>query len=720
MSHDSTASRNVALATADRVFAIRATTDDFGRIISARVESDERADLVGQRCYSAFAGRPEPCVECPLLSERDGAASVVVLTQTGDKPYVVVNTAHRAEAVVVVQERPIDEDLVARLQDARVKRLADRARLTGRERQVLQLMLLGRTVADIGVVLGVREADREVPPEERPRQARGGFAARLPAHRARALGPIGQPYGPARRGPSTTGVDGMSEHEPQQAARADLHGAIIDNLPVMVFVKDAAELRFVLVNRVAEQVLGRTRAELLGRTDHDFFTKEQADFFQSKDRETLAATGAVAVIEEPVSTPGGARWLRTLKIALRDDAGVARYLLGVSEDITAKRALQEELRQAQKMEWMGKLAAGVAHDVNNLLTVIIGCAELAAVALHAGDPVRDDVAEVALAGWRAADLTRQLMTFTRVQPLRSENVDLNRVVANLEKILRRLLEKSIHVLTVPGASWLLCAEPSALDSVLMNLVVNARDAMPNGGRLTIETANVEPDDGAAKTEPSGLSGPHVMLSVSDTGQGMDQETLARVFEPFFTTKPSGVGTGLGLSNVQSVVCQLGGKIHIDSAVGVGTTVKVYLPRAQDCAGDARAKDAVQAVAERGSETVLVVDDDEQLLRVVSSVLRRHGYNVLSANGPAEALLVSEQHKGEIDLMLSDVVMPLLDGPQLTERLRRARPAIKVAFMSGYAANAIHRQEPLAPGVVLIAKPFSTVGLLKQLREVLRS
>jgi PAS domain S-box-containing protein len=501
----------------------------------------------------------------------------------------------------------------------------------------------------------------------------------------------------------------------------DFLRSIIDSLPLMVFVKDAVELRFELVNRAGEELLGRGREELIGRTDHDFFTKEQADFFRAKDRETLASTGPIVVSEEPISTPEGMRWLRTVKMAIRDEAGAARHLLGISEDITVKRELEDKLRQAQKMDWIGKVAAGVAHDFNNVLSVIITCAEVAMEDLQAGDPVHDELTEIARAGSRAAQLTSQLLAFTRAQALPARSVDLNQVITAMEKMLRRLLEANIQLTTaLAGAAWPVCVDPSALEQVLMNLVVNARDAMPHGGRLTIETANVELDDAFAHGHPGASPGPHVMLAVSDTGTGMDKATMARVFEPFFTTKALGAGTGLGLWNVYGIVRRLGGTVWVYSEVGAGTIFKVYLPCARAASSHDPASVSPPALGKRGSETVLVVEDEEQVLRVVSGVLRRCGYHVLAASSPAEALLLSEQHTGEIDLLLSDVVMPLLNGQQLADRLRRTRPGMNVAFMSGYTANAIEGRELLTPGFVLIQKPFSTSTLLQKIREALGS
>ncbi|MDB4993594.1 MAG: sensor hybrid histidine kinase, partial [Myxococcaceae bacterium] len=475
----------------------------------------------------------------------------------------------------------------------------------------------------------------------------------------------------------------MSDDPGPCSFSADFLRSILDDLPLMVVVKDATELRFELVNRAGEELLGRRSAELVGRTDHDFFTKEQADFFQAKDRETLASTGSIDVREEPISTLDGVRWLRTVKTAVRDDGGVARHLLLISEDITVKRELEDKLRHAQKLEWVGQLAAGIAHDFNNLLAVIMTNADLATGDLQAGDPARCALADIQRAGARAAELTRQLLKSAGAQALPPQSGDLNQVITGMEKMLRRLLEANILVTTVLGAAsspvW---AAPSALEQVLMNLVINARDAMPEGGELTIETANVQLDDRFAKAHSGATPGPHVMLAVSDTGTGMDKATVARVFEPFFTTKPPGAGTGLGLWNVYGIVRQLGGTVWVDSEVGAGTTFKVYVPRARSADSHAAVSGAPPAVVERGSETVLVVEDEEQLLRAVSSVLRRSGYKVLSANSPAEALLLSEQQAGDIDLLLSGVIMPLLNGQQLADRLRRTRPGMKVAFMSG--------------------------------------
>lgn len=497
--------------------------------------------------------------------------------------------------------------------------------------------------------------------------------------------------------------------------------AVIDALPLMIFVKDAAALRFTLMNAAGERLLGRGRSELIGRTDHDFFDREQADFFQAKDRETLSAEGPVDVREEPISTPAGVRWLRTLKMAVRDGSGVARHLLGISEDITEKRELEHKLRHAQKMDEIGKLVAGIAHDFNNVLAVILSAAELAIDDAPKGDSVRESLLEIVIAGKRGADLTGQLLSFTRSPAHLQRSVDVNEVIVRMERMLRRTLEEHVQLTTTLGARdatvW---ADPTTLEQIVMNLAVNARDAMPNGGTLTLETSNVDLDDTFLQGHPGANAGPHILVAFSDTGTGMDEATLSRVFEPFFTTKPPGSGTGLGLWNVYGIVHQMGGTVWIYSEVGMGTTVKVYLPRTSSSEADPERNGPLFHPGRRGTETILVVEDDEQLLRLVSAVLRRNGYSVLRAQSPAEALLLVELHQGVIDLLLTDVIMPLLDGQKLAERLRHARPEMRVMFMSAYPEAVISRRKMLAPGSVVLQKPFAASTLLERIRDVLGS
>ena len=501
--------------------------------------------------------------------------------------------------------------------------------------------------------------------------------------------------------------------------------SIIENIPLVVFVKDAEQLRYERLNQAAERLLGRGREELLGKNDYDLFPKEQADSFQRTDREAMAAESSLEISEAPIVTPAGQRWMRTMKMAIRDESGRPTHLLGIAEDVTARKATADELVhteallvQAQKVEAVGQLAGGVAHDFNNLLAVILSYAELVAEALREGDPLRADIVEITKAGERAAALTRQLLAFARKEAARPCVLDVNAVIAGVERLLERVVEESIDLRIVcePGL-WRVAADPTQIEQVILNLVVNARDAMPSGGKLTIETSNVEVDHGFAQLHVGMKPGPHVVLAVRDTGVGMDAATVAHIFEPFFTTKGIGRGTGLGLSTVFGVVKQSNGTITVDSAPSMGTTFKVYLPRTEAVARP-MSNAPPPTAARRGTATILVVEDDDQLRRLVTSVLRREGYEVLDASSPADALLLSEQHAGVIHLLLTDVVMPRMNGGQLAKRLTGTRPAMKVVFMSGHPPDVVLHHGVLDAGFVLIAKPFTASGLLAKVGEVL--
>jgi signal transduction histidine kinase/CheY-like chemotaxis protein len=396
----------------------------------------------------------------------------------------------------------------------------------------------------------------------------------------------------------------------------------------------------------------------------------------------------------------------------------------LSLDITeAKRTAtalvrsQEQLQHAQKMEAVGRLAGGVAHDFNNLLSVIMSYASLAQSDLPTGDPMSADLDEIVTAAQRAADLTRQLLAFSRPQAVAPRIIDLNAVLAGTEKMVRRLVGEDIHVRTVLAADLgRVRLDPGQVEQVLMNLVVNARDAMPGGGSLVIETGAVELDAEFAGEHLGVTPGPHVMLAVSDTGTGIAPDVRARIFEPFFTTKDVGKGTGLGLSTVFGIVRQNRGTIWVYSEPGRGAMFKVYFPR---CDEDAT-RDEPAAPPRRTShdETVLLVEDDDQLRTVAVAVLRRAGYTTLEARNGGEALIFCEQHEDVIDLLLTDVVMPHLNGPELAERLTRLRPGMRVLFMSGYSRNAAGQAPHLGAAVPRLEKPFSPDALLRMVRGAL--
>jgi len=387
----------------------------------------------------------------------------------------------------------------------------------------------------------------------------------------------------------------------------------------------------------------------------------------------------------------------------------------------ALRRSEEQLRQSQKMEAVGSLAGGVAHDFNNLLSVILSYCRLLADSLKAGDPMRDDLETIRQAGLRAATLTRQLLAFSRQQVLQPRIVDLNEVCTGMEKILRRVIGEDVELTSVAGPGLLkIMVDPGQMEQVIMNLAVNARDAMPKGGTLTIETANTHLDAKSTREQNGTKSGPHVMLAVTDTGIGMDAATQARMFEPFFTTKEVGKGTGLGLSTVFGIVKQSGGAISASSQLGLGTTFRTYFPVVE--VPEARAPQATEVTAARrivpATATILVVEDEERVRIVVSTVLRKYGYTVLEAPSGGDALIVNEQHPGPIDLLLTDVVMPRMSGPQLATRLVALRPEMRVLYMSGYIGGVNHENGFHVPSGEFLQKPITPETLAQRVQEVL--
>jgi len=384
------------------------------------------------------------------------------------------------------------------------------------------------------------------------------------------------------------------------------------------------------------------------------------------------------------------------------------------------RTLQDQFRQSQKMEAIGSLAGGVAHDFNNLLTIIKGYGQLSLMELKEGDPLKPNIEEIQKAAERAAGLTRQLLAFSRRQVMEMRVLDPNTLLRDLDKMLRRIIGEDIELVTLLADDLgTVKADGGQIEQVVMNLAVNARDAMQKGGKLTIETGNVELDSAYARKHVAVKPGPYVMLSVSDTGVGMTPEIRERVFEPFFTTKEKGKGTGLGLSTVYGIVKQSGGNIWVYSEPGKGTTLKIYLPRVDEPPEEVGQKGVKEGLP-RGSETVLVVEDEEEVRKLAVQILRRQGYTVLEASQGNEASHICEQHKGPIHLMVMDVVMPGMNGRELAKSLEPHHPEMKVLYMSGYTDNAIVHHGILEKRLNFIQKPFTIDGLLRKVREVLDS
>jgi len=517
------------------------------------------------------------------------------------------------------------------------------------------------------------------------------------------------------------------ERKQAEAALKESQGllqAIIDNSKTLIYVKDL-DGRFLLVNRHLAELLGGERRSLLGKTDYDFFSREQADAFRAVDKRVLAE-GVSVEAEEAGETAEGHRTYLSMKAPLFDPAGKAYGLCGISTDITERKRAEAallqkeaELRQAQKMEAIGNLAGGVAHDFNNLLTVILGSTELLAMKLETDSPGHADLQAIEEAAQRAGTLTRQLLAFGRKQILQPKLVDLNEVVSKIERILRRLIGEDIDLTVAAAPSLgLVLVDPGQAEQIIMNLAVNARDAMPTGGHLKIETAEVTLDARQAREHVGVTNGPHVMLAVSDTGVGMDAATQSRIFEPFFTTKEPGKGTGLGLSTVFGIVRQSGGAIEVISELGKGTTFKVYFPHSRAGRHERAPSPSSGVAAPGGRETILLVEDDKHVRVLARKLLTRAGYQVLEAEGAAEALALAARHTSSIHLLLSDVVMPRMGGRQLADKLLAERPGIKVMFMSGYTDDSILRHGVLASGISLLQKPFTRESLLHQVRQIL--
>jgi two-component system, cell cycle sensor histidine kinase and response regulator CckA len=488
--------------------------------------------------------------------------------------------------------------------------------------------------------------------------------------------------------------------------------SLIATIPDNIYFKDR-DSRFIKINNGMARWFGLADpGGAVGKTDSDFFGPEHADRAFVDEQGVMASGSPIVGLEEKETWPDGRiTWVSTTKVPIRDAAGRVVGLVGISRDITERRRLEEQLRQAQKMEAIGRLSGGIAHDFNNLLGVIFGYGSLLSKSLPKGTVPHRNVELILGAAERAAALTRQLLAFSRHQVLEPKKADLGALVRGLEDMLRRLIGEDVE-LVVHGAPdlWPVVVDSGQLEQVVMNLVVNARDATPSGGRILVETRNVRAD-----SEEHGL-GPHVTLVVSDTGEGMSPETQARLFEPFFTTKAPGKGTGLGLATTYGIVQQSGGRIEVRSEVGRGSTFTVHFPRTTETALVGSAPTG--PVGERpggGGETILLVEDEEALGLVISDVLEAAGYTVIPTTSPIDALARIEADPQAADLVLSDVVMPGLSGPQLVARLRCVRPDLRFLFMSGYPDEALN----LAGDVVRwIQKPFSTDVLMREVRAAL--
>ncbi len=494
---------------------------------------------------------------------------------------------------------------------------------------------------------------------------------------------------------------------------------LFDSNPHPMWVYDEETLRFLAVNDAMVRSYGWSREELLTMNLRQIRPPEEVPAM-------LASVASTRAHREPRPPGSGQVWRHQRKDGSRIDVEVAatslpfhgrnaRLVLGT--DVTDKRQLEARLLQSQKMEALGLLAGGIAHDFNNLLGVILGYADLLAEDLGPGHPGQPRLEQISNATRSAVGLTGQLLTFSRKQVVQPEVLDLNEAVANVERMLGRLLGETIELSTVLGSErrWVK-VDRGRLDQVVLNLAVNARDAMPEGGKLLLETSDADLDAAYARSHPGVEPGPYVVLTASDTGHGMDAETTSRIFDPFFTTKVAGKGTGLGLATVYGIVQQCGGHLSVYSEPERGTTFRVFLP--QVATGAAVAKPAGEATPARGWETILLVEDAAPLREMITETLSAGGYTVLEAPDPEAALALARHHPGPIHCLLTDLIMPLMNGRELAERLAAERGDVRVLYISGYTDETIGRQGVLEAGVHFLPKPFSQQALLRKLRAVL--
>jgi PAS domain S-box-containing protein len=518
-----------------------------------------------------------------------------------------------------------------------------------------------------------------------------------------------------------TAINGMLEDlEKSQIERHEGRtrlAVMMERMPAILWTTDK-NLRYTSAVGAGLGTLGLRSGDLMGKTLFEYFQTENPEFPSiASHRKALAGESLTYQLEWQK------RVLESHVQPLRGSDGELLGVIGVALDITERKHLTDQLRQSQKLQAVGELAGGVAHDFNNLLMVVKGHAEMLTERLFSGatgkeDAVRHNVEQIQQAAERAAGLTRQLLAFSRMQVLHPRVLALNEVVGNMIQMVSRVIGENIELVFLPGANLgRVKADPSQIEQVVLNLVVNARDAMPDGGRLTIETSNVDLDSSYASQHAVVEPGPYVMLTVSDTGCGMDDATQARIFEPFFTTKEQGRGTGLGLATVYGVVKQSGGYIWVYSEVDHGTTFKVYLPEVTAPAEKLATEKAAKG-PEPGTETILFVEDEDSVRDLVTEYLSARGYRVLAASDGVQALQIAAGHRGEIQLLITDVVMPRLSGRDLAAKVSASRPGLKVLYISGYTDDSIFRHGVLEGGMSFMQKPFNLKALATKVREVL--
>lgn len=508
--------------------------------------------------------------------------------------------------------------------------------------------------------------------------------------------------------------------EPHVTASEERFRLLADNIKEAFIIVELPSGRALYLSRVWEDIWGRPVDDAYRNSQLWFDAIDVDDRASVQQHYDALRRGHESTTQFRVHRPDGSmRWVRARLFPVRRDGNEVHRLVGLVEDITAIRQTEEQLRQSQKMEAVGRLAGGIAHDFNNLLIAIGGYAEIVAEELGSSHRLRKDIDEILSAARSAASLTRQLLAFSRRQILQPQILDLNHVLRRVEKLLCRVIGEDISlVMNLAPVLDRVIADPGQIEQVIMNLAVNARDAMAMGGRLIIETANIELDEAYVAQHRGAAIGKHVMIAVSDTGIGMDEATQKRLFEPFFTTKPSGRGTGLGLATVYGIVRQSQGSIWVYSESGKGSTLKIFLPVAASATENVSPVLAADSPTANGTETLLVVEDQHEVRALIATALRRRGFTILQAATSDEALEIGRRHDGPLHLILTDVVLSGVGGREVARRLVRIHSGARVLYMSGYTDDAIVHHGVLEPGVAFIQKPFNGDALARMVRAVL--
>jgi PAS domain S-box-containing protein len=493
---------------------------------------------------------------------------------------------------------------------------------------------------------------------------------------------------------------------------------LVETSPDLIWLKDADGV-YLFCNKMVEQFFGSKEADIVGKTDYDFVNKELADFFRDHDHKAMAAGKPSSNMEWVTFASDGHRaYLNTIKTPMFDAEGRLLGVLGIGRDITEYQKLEEQLRHAQKMESIGTLAGGIAHDFNNILSAIIGYGHVTLMKMPKDDPLRINIEHMLESADRAAALTQSLLAFSRKQIIDRKPVDLNNVLQKMEKFLARVIGEDVEVRMALGETTLtIFADAGQLEQVFMNLATNARDAMPNGGSFTIESAVMELDNGFIAAHGYGKPGTYAMIVATDTGMGMDEETRKKIFEPFYTTKEVGKGTGLGLAMVYGIIKQHEGFINVYSEPDKGTTFRIYLPIIKAAA--VNGQEAIDAEYPKGgTETVLLAEDDANLRKLSQLVLEQMGYTVITANNGEEAITKFMENKDRIQLLLFDIIMPKKNGKEAYEEIRKVMPKIPVLFTSGYSPDMLSDKSLIDKGAAIVYKPISPLALSKKVREVL--